>query len=70
MNESILIETVTNNIKSLKKDLKFWKNSGHKDDKTLQTIADLEKDIRNEQWKIDQVKKSIEKSVFGRVQNG
>lgn len=65
LNESTLIKTVQNNIKSLKKDLKFWKKSGHKDNKTMQTIADLEKDIKNEQWKLDQAKARIEKAFFG-----
>lgn len=66
MNETILIKTVTNNIKLLKKDLKFWKTSGHKDNKTLQTIAGLEKDIKDEQWKLDQVKARIERAFYGK----
>ncbi len=64
MNETILIKTVTDNIKSLKKDLKFWKASGHKDNKTMQTIADLSKDIKNEQWKLDEAQKRIDKAFF------
>ncbi len=64
MNETILIKTVTSNIKTLKKDLKFWKASGHKDNKTLQTISDLEKDIKDEQWKLDETQKRIEKAFF------
>ncbi len=64
MNESILIKTVQNNIKSLKKDLKSWKISGHGDDTTLQIISDLEKDLKNEQFKLDEAKKRIEKAIF------
>jgi len=64
MNESILIKTVTDNIKSLKKDLKFWENTGHRDDQTIHTIETIKEDIKNEQWKINQVKKSIERSFF------
>ena len=64
MSEAILIKTVQNNIKSLKKDLKYWKNSGHKDSATLQTIADLKKEIKKEQWKLDEAQKRIEKAFF------
>ena len=65
MTETILIKTVQSNIKSLKKDLKFWKNSGHKDSVTLKTISDLEKDIKNEQWKLNQAQARIEKAILG-----
>ena len=64
MDESILIETVHNNIKSLKKDLKFWQNSGHKDSKTLKIIQDLEQDLKGEQFKLNEAQKRIERSFY------
>lgn len=64
MNEAILIKTVQSNIKSLKKDLKFWKNFGHNDDTTLRTIEDLENEIKNEQWKLGEAQKRIERAFF------
>ena len=64
MNETILIKTIQNNIKSLKKDLKFWKTSGHKDNKTLQTISNLEKDIKKERYKLNEARNRIERAFY------
>ena len=64
MDETTLIKTVTDNIIELKRDLLLWKCSSHKDKKTIQIIEDLRKEIKAEQWKLDQAKVRIEKALF------
>ena len=64
MNESILIESINDKIKALKKELLYWKNQHKNDVNTRMIILNLNDEIIDNKNRVSQIQKIIERSLF------
>ena len=59
MDESILVESINDKIKALRKELSYWKSQHRNDDKTIFIIMGVEHEIENTKDRLNQIQTLI-----------